>query len=177
VAPVVHGTAWARVTGDGDDRGADLVLPGAETGQGPGRHIVTGVEQAQQDVLAPDVVVTVGHRLAYGSRHDLPGQRGVGLGRDRRLGMAGDLRDLLTHDRRADPEPFQRLGRHALASTGQGQQKLLGARAVEAEPIGLGPGLDHDVAGVVGEGHESGNRGPDAGLRLGVEGPQSPADP
>jgi len=73
VAPVVRGTAWTRIAGDGDDRGADLVLPGAETGQGPGRHIVTGVEQAQQDVLAPDVVVTVGHRLAYGSRHDLPG--------------------------------------------------------------------------------------------------------
>jgi hypothetical protein len=73
VAPVVRGTAWTGIASDGDDRGTDLVLPGAETGQGPSRRIVTGVERAQEDVLAPDVVVTVGHRLAYGSRHDLPG--------------------------------------------------------------------------------------------------------
>ena len=73
VAPVVRGTAWTGIAGDGDDRGADLLLPRAETGQGLSRRIVSGVEQAQQDVLGPDVVVTVGHRLAYGSRHDPPG--------------------------------------------------------------------------------------------------------
>jgi hypothetical protein len=51
VAPVALVTAWTGIAGDGDDRGADLVLSGVESSQSPGRRIVTGVEQAAP--LAP----------------------------------------------------------------------------------------------------------------------------
>ena len=169
---MTDGTRLAQQLGD---RVAYLPLPRAEASQRLSRCVVTGPEQGQQDVLGPDVVVAVGHRLAHGPRHDLHGQRGVGPGRVRRLVLAGELRDPLAHILRADPEPLQRPGRHALVRAGQGQQELLGAGKVEVEPVGLGPRQDHDVAGVVGEGHEPGDRGVDAGPGPGIEGPESQA--
>jgi hypothetical protein len=114
----------------------------------------------------------VGHRLAHRMRHDPHGQGGVRLGRDR-LALGSDLRELLAHGVGADPESFQRLGRHALAT--EGQQELLGAGMVQATAGGLLPGQDDDLAGVVGEGDEPGDRGLDAGPGPGVQSPEPPA--
>ena len=157
------------------DRVAYLPLPRAEAGQRPSRRVVTRPEQGQQDVLGPDAVVAVGHRLAHRSRHDPHGQRGVGPGWVRRLVLAGDLRNPLAHGLRADPEPPESPGRHAVARADQAQQELLGAGMVQAEPAGLILGENQGVATVVGERDEPGDRGVDACPGPGIEGPESQA--
>jgi hypothetical protein len=57
--------------------------------------------------------------------------------------LAGGLRelgDLLAHGVGANPEPLERLSRHARAGVDQSEQEMPGARMVEAEPEGLVPG-------------------------------------
>ena len=101
-----HGADPAGLGEQGGDRAAYLALTHAEAGQRPGRRVVAHVEQGQQDVLGADVVVAVGHRLAQCPWHDPHGQRDAGTGRNRRLVLAGGLRelgDLLAHGVGANP--------------------------------------------------------------------------
>jgi hypothetical protein len=94
--------------------------------------------------------------------------------------VAGDLRelrDLLAHGVRADPEPLERLSRHALSGVDEGEQELYGALMVEAEPDGFLAGSAHDLAGVVGEGDEPGDRGVNAGPRPGIDRANEPGGP
>jgi hypothetical protein len=101
-------------------------------------HPLTLADQAQQDVLGPDVVVAellrlpqrqLHHFLGPGSKWEVPGQ---GL-----LALANYLLNLLPYGLQADPQGLQGLGRHALTLKDQAQQDVLGADVVVVEHPGL----------------------------------------
>jgi hypothetical protein len=76
----------------------------AQLHQDLGRHALTLADQAQQDVLGPDVIVTELQRLTQRQLKYLLGARGErDVPRRRLLALADDLLDLLPHRFQADP--------------------------------------------------------------------------
>ncbi len=124
----------------------------AELHQDLGCDALTLADQAQQDVLGPDVVVTELQGLAQRELEYLLGARreryvpGRGL-----LALADDLLNLLPHRFQADAQRLQSLGRHALALVDQPQQDVLGADVVVVQHPGLFLSQDHNSPRPVGE--------------------------
>src|SRR5690606_24501388 len=93
-----RGGLLALVTGQQlDDLLADPVEVGAELDQNLGRDALTLPDQAEQDVLGPDVVVAELQRLAQAQLQHLLGPRGErNVTAGRLLPLTDDLLDLGT---------------------------------------------------------------------------------
>ena len=130
----------------------DPVEVGAELDEHLGGHTLTLANQAEQDVLGPDVVVAKLKRLAQAQLEDLLGARGKGdvTGRGL-LTLADDLLNLFTHGIQGDPEVLQRLCRDAFALVDQAEQDVLGSDVVVVEHARLFLRKHHYPAGPVGK--------------------------
>src|SRR6185437_7365505 len=142
-----------------DDLLADPVKVRAKLDQHLGGDAVAFPDQAEQDVLGSDVVVTelqrltqrkLKHLLRTGGERDVPGRR--------LLALADDLLDLLPHRLKADPERLERLGRNTFALMDEAEQYVLRANVVVVQhpgfflrqdnnpPRPVGKPLEHVVA-------------------------------
>ncbi len=141
------------VTGEQlDDLLADPVQVGAELDQYLGGDALALTDQAEQDVLGPDVVVAELQRLAQRELEHLLGPRGErDVAAGGLLALADDLLDLLADTLQRDAERLQSLGRDALALVDQAEQDVLGPDVVVVEHPGLFLGQDHDAPRPVGE--------------------------
>jgi hypothetical protein len=121
-----------------DDLLAHQVQVGAQLRQDLRRDAVALADQAEQEVLGADVVVTERLRLAQRQLEHLLGPRRV---RDLLLrlllALADDLLDLLPHGVQADPQRFQGPRRDALALADQAEQEVLGPDVVVIESPGF----------------------------------------
>ncbi len=135
-----------------DDLLADPVEVGAQLHQDLSGDTLALTDQAQQDVLGADVVVTELQRLAQRQLKDLlgTGREGNVPGR-RRLALADDLLDLLAHALEADPQALESLGGHAFTLMDQTKKNVLGADVVVVEHPGLFLGQDDHPPRTVGE--------------------------
>ena len=135
-----------------DDLLADPVEVGAELDQDLGRDALALADQAEQDVLGADVVVTELQRLAQAELEDLLGARrerdvpARGL-----LALADGLLDLGPNGLQRDVEALERLGRDAFTLVDEAEQDVLGADVVVAEHPCLFLGQDDDPTGTVGK--------------------------
>src|SRR6185503_3660866 len=99
-----------------DDLLADPVQVGAELDQHLGGDTLALADQAEQDVLGPDVVVAELQRLAQRQlQHLLGARRERDVSARCLLALADDLLDLLPDALQGDPEGFQGLRGHTLA--------------------------------------------------------------
>ena len=131
---------------------ADPVQVRAQLHQHLGGHALTLTDEAEQDVLGADVIVTELQRLAQRQLEHLLGTRGErNMPRRRLLALADDLLHLLPHRFQADPQRLQSLRRHALALVDQAQQDVLGADVVVIEHPGLFLSQDHNPPRPVGK--------------------------
>ena len=109
-------------------------------------------DQAEQDVLGADVVVTELQRLPQRQLQDLLGARSEGDVPGRSLlALAGDPPDVLADRLQADPQRLQRPGGDAVALADQAEQDVLGADVVVAEHPGLFLSQDRNPPRPVGE--------------------------
>ncbi len=110
-------------------------------------------DQAEQDVLGPDVVMAELECLAQSQLQRLLGPRREREVPALRAGLASpdDLLDLLARRLLSDPERLQRLGCYPAALTDEGDQDVLGADIIVVEHPGLFLGQDHDAPCPVGE--------------------------
>ena len=121
-----------------DDLLADAVEVGSELDEDLRGDALALADQAEQDVLGADVVVTELQRLAQRQLEDLLGARGEGdVARRRLLALADDLLDLGADGLERDAQALQRLRRDALALVDEAEQDVLGADVVVAEHAGF----------------------------------------
>ena len=159
-----------------DDLLADAVEVGAELLQHLGGHALALADQAEQDVLGPDVGVAELQRLAQGQLEHLLGARGErDVPAGRLLALADDLLDLGAHGLQADVEALQRLRGDALALVDQAEQDVLGPDVVVGEHAGLFLGQHDHPSGPVGEPLEHAHRSSVPVWGTGV--PPSPGTP
>src|SRR6185436_5132441 len=116
----------------------DLVTDPVEVGTKLHEHLgcdtLALADQAEQDVLGPDVVVAELQRLAQAQLEDLLGARGEGdVARRGLLALADVLLDLLADGVQGDAEVLQRLRRNAFALVDQAEQDVLGPDVVVVE--------------------------------------------
>src|SRR5487761_1477962 len=152
-----------------DVDGADSVDPlevRAKLDKDLGGNAVAFPDQAKQDVLGPDVVVTelqrltqrkLKHFLRTGGERDVPGRC--------LLALADDLLDLLPHRLKADPKRLKRLGRNTLALVDEAEQDVLRANVVVIEHPGFFLRQDNNPPRPVGEPLEHVRRSPHSGIR------------
>ena len=135
-----------------DDLLADPVEVGAELDEDLGGDALALADEAEQDVLGPDVVVAELQRLAQAQLEDLlrPGGEGDVTARGL-LALADDLLDLLADGVQRDAQGLQRLGRDAFALVDEAEQDVLGPDVVVVEHPGLFLGQDDNTTGAVGE--------------------------
>ncbi len=135
-----------------DDLLADPREVRAQLDQHLGRDALALADEAEEDVLGADVVVTQLQGLAQRQLEDL---LGAGRERDvpggRRAALADDLLDLLAHGLEADAQRLERLGRDTLTLVDEAEQDVLGADVVVVEEPGFLLGQDHDPSRPVGE--------------------------
>ena len=113
---------------------------------------LTLADEAEQDVLGADVIVSELQRLAEAELEDLLGARGKGdVPAGRLLSLADDLLDLGTHRLERDPERFQRLRGDAFALVDQAEQNVLGADVIVLEEACFLLGQHHDPSRTVGK--------------------------
>ena len=138
-----------------DDLLADAGEVGTELDEDLGGDALALADQAEQDVLGPDVVVAELQRLAEGELEDLLGARGEGdvPGR-RRATLADDLLDLAAHGLERDAETLERLGGNALALVDEPEQDVLGPDVGVVEQARFLLGEDDHPASPVGESFE-----------------------
>ena len=135
-----------------DDLLAHLVEIGAELDEHLGGDALAFANEAEQDVLRADVVVTELQRLSQRQLEHLLGARREGdVARRLLLALADDVLDLLADGVEGDPEAFERLGRDTLTLVDQAQQDVLGPDVVVVEHLRLFLGEDDDATGTVGE--------------------------
>jgi 3-methylfumaryl-CoA hydratase len=121
-----------------DDLLAHQVQVRAQRGQDLRRDPVALADQAEQEVLGADVVVTELLRLAQRQLEHLLGPRRVGdLLLRLLLAPADDLLDLLAHGVQADPQRFEGLRRDALALADEAEQDVLGTDVIVMERPGF----------------------------------------
>ena len=131
---------------------ADTVQVGTELDQHLRGHPIALADEAQQDVLGPDVVVTELQRLTQGQLQHLLGARSKGDVPGRcLLALADYLLDLLAHGLETDPQGFQGLRRHAFTLVDEAQQDVLGADVVVIEHPGFFLSQDHNPPRSVGK--------------------------
>ena len=134
----------------------DLLAHAAEVGAQLHEHLggdaLALADEAEQDVLGADVVVTELQRLAQRQLEDLLGARGEGdVARRRRAALTDDLLDLAAHGLERDAEGLEGLGGHALALVDEPEQDVLGADVVVVEQARFFLRQHDDTAGPVGE--------------------------
>ena len=135
-----------------DHRLADAVEVGAELLQDLRGDALALADEAEQDVLGADVVVTELQGLAERELQDLLGAGREGdVTRRRRLALADDLLDLLAHRLERDVERLERLGGDPFSFVDQAEQDVLGPDVVVVEHPRLFLREDHDAAGSVRE--------------------------
>lgn len=121
----------------------DHLLPhavqiGTQLHQHLGGHTLAFTDQAEQDVLGPDVVVAELKCLTQRELKDLLRPRSErDVSRRCLLPLADDLLDLLAHGFEADAQALQSLGRNPLALVDEAQEDVLGADVVVVEHPGL----------------------------------------
>ena len=122
-----------------DDLLAHPVQVRAQFRQDLRRDPVALTDQAEQQVLGADVMVTELLGLAQRQLEHLLGARRVRdlPGRRRLLALADDLLHLLPHAIQADPQRFQSLRRDTLTLADQAEQEVLGADVAVIEPHGF----------------------------------------
>ena len=117
-----------------DDLVADLLRVGVEVEQDAGGDALVLADEAEQDVLGADVVVSERERLAEGELEDLlgAGREGDLAGGDLLAG-ADDADDLGAHALDGDVEGLEDAGGKALLLAQQAEQDVLGADVVVLE--------------------------------------------
>ena len=131
---------------------ADPAGVSAQLDQHLGGDALALADQAEQDVLGADVVVTELQGLPQRQLEDLLGARSEGdVPGGCLLALAGDLPDVLADRLQADPQRLKGLGGDALALADQAEQDVLGADVVVVEHPGLFLSQDHNPPRPVGE--------------------------
>ena len=135
-----------------DDSLANLLQLGSELLQHLGGDSLALTDQAEEDVLGPDVVVAelecltqaeLEHLLCPGGERNVAG-RGL-------LPLADDLDHFLAHGGKIDVQALQRLGGDALTLVEQPEQYVLGTDVVVVEEPRLFLGQNNDPAGPIRE--------------------------
>ncbi len=135
-----------------DDLLPDAVEVGAKLHQHLSGHALALTDEAEEDVLGADVVVTQLQGLAERQLKDLLGARGErNVPRRRRLPLADDLLDLLAHTLKTDAQALKCLGGHAFALMDQAKKNVLSADVVVVEHPGLFLGQDDNPPCAVSE--------------------------
>ena len=138
-----------------DDLLAHAAQVGAELDEHLRGHALALADEAEQDVLGADVVVTELKRLAQRQFEHLLGPRGE---RDvpgrRRAALTDDLLDLVAHRLERDAQRLERLGRDPFAFVDQPEQDVLGTDVAVVQQACFLLGEDHDPASPVGEAFE-----------------------
>jgi hypothetical protein len=117
-----------------DDLLAHLVEVGAELDEDLGGDALALADEAEQDVLGPDVRVPQLEALSQRVLQDLlrPRREGDVSGRSL-LPLSDDLLHLLAHGDQRDVEVLERLGGETFALVDEAQQDVLGADVVVVE--------------------------------------------
>jgi len=151
--PAGGGRLLALVAGEQlDDLLPHPVEVGAELDEHLSRDALALADQAQEDVLGPDVVVSELQRLSQRQLEDLLGTRGEGdVPRRCLLTLADDLLNLLADGVQRDTQGLERLRRDSLTLVDQAEQDVLGPDVVVVQHPGLLLGQDDDTAGAVCE--------------------------
>src|SRR5204863_6006722 len=159
------GFLGARVSGEQLD---DLLAYAAQVGAELDEHLrgdaLALTDEAEEDVLGTDVVVTELERLAQRELENL-----LGPGRERDVpgrslpAVADDLLDLGSHRLQRDAERLERLGGDPFAFVDQAEQDVLGTDVVVVEQARFLLGEDNDPSRSVGEALEQ-NEPPLGGL-------------
>ena len=135
-----------------DDLLAYTIEVGAQFDQHLRGHTLTLADEAQQDVLRADVVVSELQRLTKGELQDLLGAGGEGnVAAGSLLALPDDLLNLRAHGFERDAQALQSLGCDTLALVDEAEQDVLGADVVVVEHPGLFLGQDNDPSGPVGK--------------------------
>src|SRR6476659_9992059 len=135
-----------------DDLLTHLVQVGAQLDQDLRGNALALADEAEQDVLGPDVVVPELQRLAQRQLEDLLCPRSErNVPARRLLALADDLFDLLAHRVQRDAEGLQGLRGDALTLMDQAQQDVLGPDVVVVEHPSLSLGQDDNPTCAVGE--------------------------
>ena len=148
-----RGLLRARVAGQQLD---DLLAHAAEVGAELDEHLrgdaFALADQAEQDVLGPDVVVAELQRFAQRQLEHL-----LGAGRERDVARRGlpavadDLFHLGAHGLERDAERLECLGGNSFALVDQAEQDVLGPDVVVVEQARFLLGEDYDPSRSVGE--------------------------
>ncbi len=132
---------------------------GSEGHEHLGSHTLALADEAEEEVLGADVVVTELERLAQRQLEHLLGpgceRRGATRGG---TGRADGLFDLLPDGLEGDPQGLERLCRDALTLVNQTEQDVLGPQEVVVEKPRFLLGENQDSSGSVGEAFEQGIR-------------------
>jgi hypothetical protein len=125
---------------------------GPELDEDLGGHALALTDEAEQDVLGPDVVVPELERLTERQLEDLlgPWSEGDVTGRGR-LTLADDLLDLRSHGLQGDAQRLKRLGGDAFTLVNQAEQDVLGPDVVVIEEPGFLLGEHDDTSCSVGK--------------------------
>ncbi len=135
-----------------DDGLAHLLQLGAELLQDLGGNALALPDQAEEDVLGADVVVTELQRLSEAELEDLLGSWGERDVAGRRLLALADDLDYLVPDRsQVDVEALQCLGGDALTLVEESEQDVLGADVIVVQVARFFLGQNDDPAGSVRE--------------------------
>ena len=123
---------------DVDDLGAHPVERDAEALEHAGGDALALADEAEQQVLGPDVLVVEAPRLVDRQLDHLLGPRGqADLAHDHAVAAADDELDRRAHLVELDAQVRQDLGGDALALADQPEQQVLGADVVVVEALGL----------------------------------------
>ena len=146
-----------RLAQHADHLGAHLGEINAEVFQDPGSDALTFADQAQQQVLGADVVVTQLAGFLQGQLENTFGPGGEGDLHGHEAGApADDLLDFHPGILEVDPHGLEDLGGHAGALTDQTQQDLLRANEVVSQAAGLFLGQHDHLDGLLGKPLEHG---------------------
>ena len=135
-----------------DDLLADAAQVGAELHEHLRGDAFALADEAEEDVLGPDVVVAELERLAQRElEHLLGAGRERDVARRRLAAVADDLFHLGAHGLERDAERLERLGGDSFALVDQAEQDVLGPDVVVVEQARFLLGEDDDPSRSVGE--------------------------
>ena len=141
-----------RLRQDADDLVADLVQADAERLEHAGRDPFAFADQAEEQVLGPDVVVAEAASLVDGQLDDALGaRRQPDLADDRPVAAADDELDGGPDLGQLDVHVLEDARGHALALTDEAEEQVLRADVVVVEPLGFVLREGQDFAGAIRE--------------------------
>ena len=131
---------------------ADAAQVGAELHEHLRGDALALADQAEQDVLGPDVVVAELERLSQREfEHLLGARRERDVARRRLAAVTDDLLHLGAHGLEGDAERLERLGGDTFALVDEAEQDVLGPDVVVVEQARFLLGEDNDPSRSVGE--------------------------